>query len=65
MSQGSSRSSPFVIVVLPGKPTTVPCSFFQASTRSTSSPSVFLMPPPVSETAMIVEPSSAMSRAAM
>ena len=47
-----------MIVVLPGNPTTVPCSFFQARTRSMSRPSWLWIAPPVSETAMTVEPSS-------
>ena len=49
----------------PGKPLTVPCSFFQASTRSMSSPAMLRMPPVESETATTVEPSWVMSLAAI
>ena len=49
----------------PGKPLTVPCSFFQASTRSMSSPFMFRMPAVESDTAMTVEPSSDISLAAI
>ena len=49
----------------PGKPWTVPCSFFQAMTRLMSRPSGLWMPPVESETATTVAPSSAMSFAAI
>ena len=49
----------------PGKPLTVPCSFFQASTRSMSSPFMFRMPAVESDTATTVEPSSDISLAAI
>ena len=58
MSQSTSRTSAFVMSVEPGKPWTVPCSFFQAMTRLMSSPSGLWMPPVESETATTVEPSS-------
>ena len=54
-----------MIFVLPGNPTTVPCSCFQASTFSMSRPATLWIPPCVSETATTVEPSSRMSRAAI
>ena len=65
MSQSTSRTSALVMSVAPGKPWTVPCSAFQAMTRAMSRPSGLWMPPVESETATTVEPSSAMSRAAI
>ena len=51
--------------VAPGKPWTVPCSPFQATTLAMSSPAGSWMPPVESETATTVAPSSPMSRAAI
>ena len=65
MSQSTSRTSALVMSVAPGKPWTVPCSLFQATTLAMSSPSGLWMPPVESDTATTVEPSSAMSRAAI
>ena len=61
MSQSTSRTSAFVMSFEPGKPWTVPCSFFQAMTRLMSRPSGLWMPPVESETATTVEPSSEIS----
>ena len=52
-------------VLGPGKPWTVPCSFFQAMTRLMSRPFGLWMPPVESETATTVAPSSAISVAAI
>ena len=65
MSQSTSRTSAFEMSVEPGKPWTVPCSFFQAMTRWMSRPPGLWMPPVESETATTVEPSSAISFAAI
>ena len=65
MSQSSSRISWFVTSSEPGKPTTVPCSCFQALTLAGSSPAGLWMPPVESLTATIVAPSAASSVAAM
>ena len=65
MSQSTSRISALLTSVAPGKPWTVPCSAFQATTLATSSPSGLWIPPVESDTATTVEPSSLMSRAAI
>jgi hypothetical protein len=65
MSHLTSRSLSFEMGSEPGKPATVPCSFFQPMTRSMSRPSRLRIPPPVSLTAITVAPSSRMRRAAM
>ena len=65
MSQSTSSSSALLTSVAPGKPWTVPCSAFQATTLAMSSPSGLWMPPVESDTATTVAPSSLMSRAAI
>ena len=65
MSQSTSRTSALLMSVDPGKPWTVPCSFFQPMTRLMSRPSGWWMPPVESETATTVAPSSEISVAAI
>ena len=65
MSQSISRTSAFVTSAAPGKPWTVPCSFFQAMTRSMSRPAGLWIPPVESLTATTVAPSLRMRRAAI
>ena len=65
MSQSSVSSSSLLTAVVPGKPTTVPCSCFQAPTLAGSSPAGLWMPPVESLTATMVAPSAASSWAAM
>src|SRR4051794_32013841 len=65
MSQSTSRTWAFEMSVEPGKPWTVPCSFFQPMTRLMSSPSGFTIPPVESETATTLAPSASMRVAAI
>ena len=58
MSHSVSRTSALVMSSAPGKPLTVPCSFFQLMTRPMSRPAMLRMPPVESETATTVAPSA-------